>query len=79
MRLLLRTSQVLNLTQEREKSLDAAQRVLDALNDAEDIVGESKVTLDGVLRVNTTLIFAENLIVLVLPELLKAHPKLRVE
>lgn len=79
MRLLLRTSQVLNLTQEREKSLDAAQRVLDALNDAEDIVGESKVTLDGVLRVNTTLIFAENLIVPVLPELLKAHPKLRVE
>lgn len=79
MRLLLRTSQVLNLTQEREKFLDAAQRVLDALNDAEDIVGESKVTLDGVLRVNTTLIFAENLIVPVLPELLKAHPKLRVE
>jgi DNA-binding transcriptional LysR family regulator len=79
LRLFHRTSRVLKLTQEGDKFLEAAQRVLDALHDAENVVGQSKLTLDGVLRINTTLTFAENLIAPVLPDLLQVHPQLRIE
>ncbi|MGI4813886.1 MAG: LysR substrate-binding domain-containing protein [Janthinobacterium lividum] len=78
-RLFHRTSRVLKLTQEGEQFMDAAQRVLDALREAEEGIGRSKLEVSGALRINTTLTFAHNMLAPLLPELLKRHPHLRVE
>lgn len=78
-RLFHRTSRVLKLTQEGETFREAAQRVLDTLSDAENAVRKAKADLSGVLRINTTLTFAQNLVVPVLPDMMRAYPNLRVE
>ena len=78
-RLFNRTSRALRLTQEGERFLEAAQRVIDALEEAENIVGRSAEEIVGSLRVNATLAFAQYLVAPFLPEFLRRHPKLRVE
>jgi DNA-binding transcriptional LysR family regulator len=78
-RLFNRTSRALRLTQEGERFLEAAQRVIEAIEDAENSVGRSAEDTVGSLRVNTSLSFAQYLIAPMLPEFLRQHPKLRVE
>ncbi|MGI4903586.1 MAG: LysR substrate-binding domain-containing protein, partial [Janthinobacterium lividum] len=78
-RLFNRTSRVLRLTQEGERFLDAAQRVLDALAAAEESVGDSRVEVSGVLRINSALVHAHFLLAPLLPEFLARNPRLRAE
>lgn len=78
-RLFNRTSRALRLTQEGERFLEAAQRVIDALEEAENAMGRSAEDTVGSLRVNTSLSFAQYLVAPFLPDFLGRHPKMRVE
>ncbi len=78
-RLFNRTSRALALTQDGERFLEAAHRVIDALEDAENVIGRGAVELAGVLRINTTLAFAQYHVAPHVAEFLSRHPKLRLE
>jgi DNA-binding transcriptional LysR family regulator len=78
-RLLQRTSRKLTLTQDGRQLHLSAVRILEAVNEAESTLlsGDSPAT--GLLRVHTTLNFAQTQLAPLLPAFLKEHPKLRIE
>jgi DNA-binding transcriptional LysR family regulator len=78
-RLFHRTSRVLQLTQEGEQFLAAAQKVMAALEEAEASVSPAATEATGVLRVSATAAFARRRLAPLLPEFLQAHPLVRVE
>ncbi|MCK9512627.1 MAG: LysR family transcriptional regulator [Pigmentiphaga sp.] len=78
-RLFHRTSRMLHLTQEGESYLEGAQRVLEALEEAEEGVARRLAEVEGVLRVNSTLLIAQSRLLPVMPELTRRHPKLQIE
>ena len=78
-RLFHRTSRVLQLTQEGEQFLAAAQRVMAALEEAEASVSPAATEATGVLRVSSTAAFARRRLAPLLPEFLQANPLVRVE
>lgn len=78
-RLFQRTSRALRLTPEGTRFLDAAQRVVDALEDAESVAGQGAAQASGVLRINSALGFAQYHVAPILGEFLARHPNLRVE
>lgn len=78
-RLFHRTSRVLQLTQEGEQFLSAAQKVMAALEEAEASVSPAATEATGVLRVSATAAFARRRLAPLLPEFLRANPLVRVE
>ncbi len=78
-RLFHRTSRVLQLTQEGEQFLAAAQKVMQALEEAEASIGPAATEATGVLRLSSTPAFARQRLAPLMPDFLKAHPALRVE
>lgn len=78
-RLLQRTSRSLSLTQEGRNLHRSAIRVLEAISDAESTLSEVSAPATGLLRVHTTLNFAQTQLAPVLPEFLALHPQLRIE
>ncbi|MBL8344766.1 MAG: LysR family transcriptional regulator [Rubrivivax sp.] len=78
-RLFHRTSRVLQLTQEGEQFLAAAQKVMAALEEAEASVSPAATEATGVLRISSTAAFARRRLAPLLPEFLRAHPLVRVE
>jgi DNA-binding transcriptional LysR family regulator len=78
-RLFNRSSRALSLTHEGERFLEAAQRVMEAIEEAEHSVGGRATDTSGSLRINTSLSFAQHLLAPHLPEFLRRHPKLRLE
>lgn len=78
-RLFNRTSRALRLTQDGERFLEAVQRVVEAVEEAENLVGRSVVEVSGVLRINSALAFAQYHLAPILDEFLRLHPKLRIE
>jgi len=78
-RLFHRTSRVLQLTQEGEQFLAAAQKVMQALEEAEAAVGTATTEATGVLRISSTAAFARRRLAPLIPGFLAAHPQLRVE
>jgi DNA-binding transcriptional LysR family regulator len=78
-RLFHRTSRVLKLTREGERFLEGAHRVIDALEEAESGLGQSRQEASGVLRINCSLLLAHYQISPLMPEFLERHPKMRVE
>jgi DNA-binding transcriptional LysR family regulator len=78
-RLFHRTSRALALTPEGERFLEGAQKVIDALEDAENVIGQSKIEASGVLRINSALTFAQSRLVPLMPEFLARNPQLRIE
>jgi DNA-binding transcriptional LysR family regulator len=78
-RLFHRTSRVLQLTQEGEQFLAAAQKVMQALEEAEASVSPAITEATGVLRVSSTAAFARRRLAPLIPGFLKAHPLVRVE
>ena len=59
-RLFHRTSRVLRLTQEGERFLSAAQKVMQALEEAEGSLGPAMTEASGLLRVSSTPAFARH-------------------
>ncbi len=78
-RLFHRTSRVLQLTQEGEQFLAAAQKVMAALEEAEASVGPGASEATGVLRLSSTPAFARQRLAPLMPAFLARHPGLRVE
>lgn len=78
-RLFHRTSRVLQLTQEGEQFLAAAQKVMEALEEAEASVSPAVTDVTGVLRISSTAAFARRRLAPLLPSFLQAHPLVRVE
>jgi len=78
-RLFHRTSRVLQLTQEGEQFLAAAQKVMQALEEAEASVSPAVTEATGVLRISSTAAFARRRLAPLIPSLLQVHPLLRVE
>jgi DNA-binding transcriptional LysR family regulator len=78
-RLFHRTSRVLQLTQEGEQFLAAAQKVMQALEEAEAAVSPAVTAATGVLRISSTAAFARRRLAPLIPDFLSAHPLLRVE
>lgn len=78
-RLFQRTSRSLRLTQEGERFLDGAQRVLEALDEAEGGVAKRRAQVEGVLRLNCSLAIARFRVLPVIPEVTARHPGLNIE
>lgn len=78
-RLFHRTSRVLQLTQEGEQFLAAAQKVMQALEEAEASVSTAVTEATGVLRISSTAAFARRRLAPLLPAFLQANPLVRVE
>lgn len=78
-RLFHRTSRVLQLTQEGEQFLAAAQKVMQALEEAEASVSTAVTEATGVLRISSTAAFARRRLAPLLPAFLQANPQVRVE
>lgn len=78
-RLLQRTSRSLTLTQEGRNFHRAAVHVLETVTEAEAALLDTKATASGLLRVHTTLNFAQTQLAPLLPEFLAANPRLRIE
>jgi len=78
-RLFHRTSRMLHLTQEGESYLEGAQRVLEALEEAEEGVARRLAEVEGVLRVNSTLLIAQSRLLPIMGELTRRHPKLQLD
>jgi DNA-binding transcriptional LysR family regulator len=78
-RLFHRTSRVLRLTQEGERFLAAAQKVMQALEEAEQSLGPAMTEATGLLRVSSTPAFARYWLVPLMPAFVEQYPKLRVE
>jgi DNA-binding transcriptional LysR family regulator len=78
-RLFHRTSRVLQLTQEGEQFLAAAQKVMTALEEAEASISPAATEASGVLRLSSTPAFACERLAPLMPEFLHKHPAVRVE
>ena len=74
-----RTSRVLQLTQEGERFLAAAQKVMTALEEAEESIGPAATEATGVLRLSSTPAFARRRLAPLMSEFMALHPALRVE
>ncbi|WP_043286142.1 LysR family transcriptional regulator [Paraburkholderia oxyphila] len=78
-RLLHRTSRTLALTQDGRNFHQAAIRALEAITEAEASLLHTDAPISGLLRVHTTLNFAQQQLASLLPEFLEKHPQLRLE
>lgn len=78
-RLFHRTSRVLMLTQEGEHFLGAAQKVMQALEEAEMALNPSLEGIRGVLRVSSTPAFARGRLAPLMPSFVEKYPGLTVE
>lgn len=78
-RLFERVGGVIRITQEGETLQASGQRVVDAMDDAENAVMNREAGVTGVVRIHTALTTAKYLIAPKLPALLEQHPQLRIE
>ena len=78
-RLFHRTSRVLRLTQEGERFLSAAQKVMQALEEAEGSLGPAMTEASGLLRVSSTPAFARHRLAPLIPAFIEKHPALSIQ
>lgn len=78
-RLFERVGGVIRITQEGEALQASGQRVVDAMEDAENAVMNREAGVTGLVRIHTALTTAKYLIAPKLPALLERHPQLRIE
>jgi DNA-binding transcriptional LysR family regulator len=78
-RLFHRTTRVLRLTQEGQRFLGAAQKVVQALEEAEASLRPALNEVSGVLRIGGTPAFARFWLAPLMPSFCEKHPKLRIE
>ncbi|MDF2695031.1 MAG: Transcriptional regulator, LysR family protein, partial [Labilithrix sp.] len=78
-RLLSRTTRRVSLTEAGATLYARTARILTELADAEDAVSRLGRGVRGTLRVSAPTIFGEHHVASVVPQLLAAHPELRVE
>jgi DNA-binding transcriptional LysR family regulator len=78
-RLFHRTSRVLQLTQEGERFLAAAQKVAQALEEADESLNPAMNEVSGLLRIGSSPAFARFWLAPLMPDFCATHPKLKIE
>jgi LysR family transcriptional regulator, regulator for bpeEF and oprC len=78
-RLLLRTTRRLSLTDEGRAYYERCVRILDDVEEAEDAVAQSRGVARGRLRVEMPIAFARHWLIPSLPQFLATHPELILE
>ena len=79
MRLLNRTTRRMSLTPEGELYLEHARRILGEIEDMEQLLGVSKATPKGLLRVNATLGFGRSYVAPVISRYARKYPQVEVQ
>ena len=78
-KLLHRTTRKLTLTEAGEDYLEATQRILNELDDADAAATSQRTTATGLLRMNTPLVYGLRYIAPLMPAFGRAHPAVTVE
>ena len=79
MSLINRTSRRMSLTPEGELTLVHARRILGEIDDLSELLGASKATPQGLLRVNATLGFGRSHIAPIISKFVKKHQNVEVQ
>jgi LysR family transcriptional regulator, transcriptional activator for dmlA len=74
-----RTTRRMSLTPEGELYLEHARRILGDIEDMEQLLGVSKATPHGLLRVNATLGFGRSVIAPLISRFARKHPQVEVQ
>jgi DNA-binding transcriptional LysR family regulator len=74
-----RTTRRMSLTPEGELYLEHARRILGEINDMEELLGVSKATPKGLLRVNATLGFGRSHVAPLISRFVRKHPQVEVQ
>jgi LysR family transcriptional regulator, transcriptional activator for dmlA len=74
-----RTTRRMSLTQEGELCLEHARRILGQISDMEEVLGVSKATPKGLLRVNATLGFGRSHVAPLISRFVRKHPQVEVQ
>jgi LysR family transcriptional regulator, transcriptional activator for dmlA len=77
--LLNRTTRRMSLTPEGEVYLEHARRILGEIDDMEDLLGVSRSTPTGLLRVNATLGFGRSHVAPLISRFVRKHPQVEVQ
>lgn len=77
--LLNRTTRRMSLTPEGEVYLQHARRILGEIDDMEELLGVSRSTPTGLLRVNATLGFGRSHVAPLISRFVRKHPKVEVQ
>ncbi len=79
LRLVGRTDGVVKLTATGHAYLASCRRVLTAVQDSSDVLLSHRSDVEGTLRVGVPPVFARSVLIPLLPQLKRRHPKLRME
>lgn len=74
-----RTTRRLNLTEAGSNYLEACQRILPEIDEAEAAATSQRIKASGLLRMNVPLSFGESFIAPLIPEFSHRHPDVKVE
>jgi LysR family transcriptional regulator, transcriptional activator for dmlA len=74
-----RTTRRMSLTPEGDLVLEHARRILGQINDIEELIGVSKATPRGLLRVNATLGFGRSHVAPLISRFVRRHPQVEVQ
>jgi len=74
-----RTTRRMSLTPEGELYLEHARRILGEIDDMEQLLGVSKATAKGLLRVNATLGFGRSHVAPLISRFVRKHPQVQVQ
>ena len=77
--LVIRTTRRMSLTPKGELGLENARRILSEIDDLGQLLGVSKATPQGPLRVNATLGFGRSHIAPLISQFVLAHPQVEVQ
>jgi DNA-binding transcriptional LysR family regulator len=77
--LINRTTRRMGLTQEGELLLEHARRILSEIDDLEELLGVSRATPRGLLRVNATLGFGRSHVAPLISRFVRKHPHVQVQ
>ena len=74
-----RTTRRLTLTEAGSNYLDACQRILPEIDEAEAAAASQRVKATGLLRMNVPLSFGQGFVAPLMPEFSRRHPEVKVE
>jgi len=77
--LVVRTTRRMSLTPEGELYLESARRILGEIDGMEELLGLSKATPKGLLRVNATLGFGRSHVAPLISRFVRKHPQVEVQ
>ncbi len=78
-KLLRRTTRRLSLTEAGSNYLEACQRILPEIDEAEAAAASQRIKATGLLRLNLPLAFGVRFVAPLLPEFARRHPEVKVE